>query len=273
MHHRASLSSSPHQAGVPEDQPISSRLNVRLRIRLEFMNQRPARCRLVMVIQADGRRRVRSSSDFQSCKRGYQNPPTASILVAVGNSCYDAAAFERAGISMKVVVVPHDPKWVDRFAIEREMVAQTLGSNVAAIHHIGSTAIPTVYAKPIIDMLIEVENIDEVDAYRPAMEELGYEALGEFGIPGRRYFRKESDAGIRTHHAHAFATGCPEIARHLAFRDFMIAHPDWAARYSDLKQTLATAHLDNIELYMDGKDAFIKEIDRRAAVWRVGSDD
>ena len=170
---------------------------------------------------------------------------------------------------MKVVVEPHNPRWADMFDIESKMVVQALGMNVVAIHHIGSTAIPTVHARPIIDMLVAVADIDDVDARNPAMESFGYEALGEYGIPGRRYFRKDDDAGIWTHQAHTFAAGSPEVERHLAFRDFVLAHPEWAKRYSDLKRKLAKAHPDNIERYMDGKEAFIKEADRKAAAWRA----
>ena len=172
---------------------------------------------------------------------------------------------------MRVVVEPHNPCWTDLFDIEAKKVAQALGSNVVAIHHIGSTAIPTIHAKPIIDMLIEAADIGDVDTHNSAMEALGYEAMGEYGIPGRRYFRKDDDARTRTHHAHVFATGCPEVERHLAFRDFMLEHPEWEGQYSDLKRKLAEAHSEDIEAYMDGKDAFIKEMNTKAAEWRAGS--
>ena len=168
-------------------------------------------------------------------------------------------------MSRKILVVPHNPQWAEMFAGEAKLVASALGPNVIAVHHIGSTAIPTIHAKPVIDMLIEVANVDAIDACNPAMEVLGYEPRGEFGIPGRRFFRKDDAAGIRTHHIHAFAAGSPQIERHLAFRDFLLVHPDWAGRYSDLKRRLADAHPDSIELYMDGKDAFIKQVDQLAA--------
>ena len=173
---------------------------------------------------------------------------------------------------MRVAVVPHDPVWADMFAVECTAVSRALGSNTIAIHHIGSTAIPFVYAKAIIDMLVEVADIEEVDEHNPAMEALGYEPMGECGISGRRYFRKDNDASVRTHHAHVFAAGRPDIVRHLAFRDFLLAHAEWATRYSDLKKKLAQAHPDDIDLYMAGKDAFIKDIDKKAAVWRTGLD-
>ena len=169
----------------------------------------------------------------------------------------------------KVEVVPHDPQWRDAFEAEAKHVAAALGENVVAIHHIGSTAIPNIYAKPVVDLLVEVRDIAEVDGRSSLMESLGYEVMGEYGIPGRRYFRKDNREGIRTHHVHAFEAGSAEVSRHLAFRDYMIAHPGDAQRYSELKRKLAAEHPQSPDGYMDGKDGFIKEMDRRAARWRT----
>jgi GrpB-like predicted nucleotidyltransferase (UPF0157 family) len=168
----------------------------------------------------------------------------------------------------KVEVVPHDPRWRDAFEAEAKRVAAALGENVLAVHHIGSTAVPSIYAKPVVDLLVEVGDVTEVDGRSPAMESLGYEVLGEFGIPGRRYFRKDTHEGMRTHNIHAFEAGSAEVGRHLAFRDYMIAHPEDAQRYSELKRKLAEEHPQSMDGYMDGKDGFIKEIDRKAARWR-----
>jgi GrpB-like predicted nucleotidyltransferase (UPF0157 family) len=99
------------------------------------------------------------------------------------------------------------------------------------------------------------------------MQSLGYESLGEFGIPGRRYFRRDNAAGERTHQVHAFQGGSPQIPRHVAFRDFLRAHAEVAQQYSDLKRRLAAAHPTDIEAYMDGKDGFIKEMETRALAW------
>jgi GrpB-like predicted nucleotidyltransferase (UPF0157 family) len=170
----------------------------------------------------------------------------------------------------RVEVVPHNPNWQQDFEAEAKRVAAVLGNNVTTIHHIGSTAIPTIYAKPIIDMLLEVSDIHRVDAQNSAMQALGYQSRGEFGIPGRRFFYKDSEAGIRTHHIHTFQTGSDQIRRHLAFRDYMRNHPREAQRYSELKQRLAQEYPLDIEGYMDGKDGFIKEIDQKAAVWLGG---
>ena len=172
-----------------------------------------------------------------------------------------------------VEVVPHNSGWRDEFEAEAKQVSAALSGNIVDIHHIGSTAVSDIYAKPIIDLLMEVRDISKVDEQSSAMESLGYEVMGEFGIPGRRYFRKDNRKGIRTHHIHTFESGSPEIERHLAFRDYMIAHPEEAQMYSKLKKKLAAENSQNPDEYMDGKDSFIKEIDQKAARWRKSPTD
>ena len=167
----------------------------------------------------------------------------------------------------RVEVVRHDPRWREEFENESGRVAGALGENVVGVHHIGSTSIPGIYAKPVIDILVEVRNIAHVDKLSANMESLGYEVMGEFGILGRRYFRKDEASGTRTHQIHTFETGSPEIARHLAFRDYMIAHPEEAQKYSNLKRRLALEYPYSMDDYMDGKDGFIKEMETRAAAW------
>ena len=170
---------------------------------------------------------------------------------------------------IKVEVVPHDPSWRDVFEAESKQIALALTENAIAIHHIGSTAISQIHAKPIIDMLVVVKYIIKVDTQNSALEALGYQAMGEFGISGRRFFRKGNEAGIRTHHIHTFEVNSPQIERHLRFRDYMISHPKDAHQYSELKQELANKYYNNIEGYMDGKTGFIKAMDMKAAKWRA----
>lgn len=92
--------------------------------------------------------------------------------------------------------------------------------------------------------------------------------MGEFGIPGRRYYRKNNASGIRTHKVNAYKAGSPEVERHIAFRDYIIAHPIEAQAYSDLKQKLAQEHPYDIEAYMDGKEPYIKKHEGKAIAWR-----
>lgn len=93
------------------------------------------------------------------------------------------------------------------------------------------------------------------------MEQLNYEVMGEFGIRGRRYFRKDNAAGIRTHHIHAFDVGSPELARHIAFRNFLRTHSEQARQYEKLKLELATRFPDDREQYTEGKSEFIRMIE------------
>ncbi|MGB3193363.1 MAG: GrpB family protein [Limnoraphis sp.] len=164
----------------------------------------------------------------------------------------------------KVEVVPPNPNWKQDFQKESQQIANIFGENLIDIHHIGSTSIPDIYAKPIIDLLVVVKDITKVDEKNAEMESFGYTIMGELGIIGRRYFRKDNSAGIRTHHVHVFAVGSTEIKRHLAFRDYLITHLEEAQQYSVLKQELAAKYPDNIEGYMDGKDSFIKEVEKKA---------
>lgn len=170
---------------------------------------------------------------------------------------------------IQVEVVPPDPSWREEFESESQQLASVMGDNLVAIHHIGSTAIPGIYAKPVIDLLIEVKDIHQTDAQSEAIAQMGYEVLGEYGLPGRRYFRKYRSPGIRTHHVHTYETGSSEITRHLAFRDYAIAHPEVAQQYSHLKRELAQQYPQDIEAYMDGKDGFIKAIEQKALEWQA----
>ena len=168
----------------------------------------------------------------------------------------------------KVEVVPHNPNWRVLFEIEANQIAIALAKNVTAIHHIGSTSIETIYAKPIIDILVTVKLISKVDNHNSQMQSLGYQYMGEFGIRGRRFFLKDNMAKVRTHHVHVFETDSPQVKRHLAFRDYLNAHLEQAQAYSILKQSLVEKYPHDIEQYMDGKDGFIQEIDRKAAEWQ-----
>jgi GrpB-like predicted nucleotidyltransferase (UPF0157 family) len=168
---------------------------------------------------------------------------------------------------MTIRVVAPDPTWRAKFEGEADQIAGVLGGVVTAIHHIGSTSIPGIFAKPVIDIVLEVVDVNALDGISDGMEFLGYEGMGEFGIKGRRYFRRDDLLGARTHQVHAFVRGDPQVQRHLAFRDYLIAHPEIAAAYSTLKRELADQHPDDMEAHMDGKDPFIKEQEAKALAW------
>jgi len=165
-----------------------------------------------------------------------------------------------------IVLAPHNPEWAAAYASEAASIVRALSNLPIELEHIGSTAIPGIVAKPVIDMLGAVPSVEKLDEHSDRLTTLGYEALGEFGIAGRRYFRKNAANGVRTHHLHVFAVDCPEIARHLNFRDYLRAFPMTAVAYSALKQDLAKRSGDT-RAYTDGKTAFVRAVDLRALAW------
>lgn len=171
-------------------------------------------------------------------------------------------------MTRKIEVLPHNPRWKELFRDEAEQIGQALGDEAVAIHHIGSTAIPGISAKPILDILIEVKDIRKVNTMNPRMEALGYKSLGEYGIPGRRFFVKGGDEN-RSHHVHIFQQGDPEVERHLNFRDFLTCHPVEALEYSRLKEDLARQFPTDIGGYMEGKNGMIQVLERRAMIWKA----
>ncbi|WP_274362839.1 GrpB family protein [Paenibacillus thermotolerans] len=169
----------------------------------------------------------------------------------------------------KVEVLPYNPLWVSKFEEEAENFRLIFGKEIIVIHHIGSTAVPGLNAKPIIDVMPVVKDINRVDEYNGQLLLQGYESKGENGICGRRYFTKGGNH--RTHHIHIYALGNPQIERHLAFRDYLRAHPKTAKNYGDLKAELAVQYPYDISSYIKGKEELGLEIDRLAAEWAKNS--
>ena len=162
-----------------------------------------------------------------------------------------------------ITVLNYDPEWPLKYERERKAIAEILDGNGISIYHIGSTSVPGLAAKPIIDMMAVVRSLEKVDDARGKFSELGYEYLGEFGIAGRRYFRKGGDE--RTHQIHIFqADDWNNIGRHLAFRDYMRTHEKERAEYAKIKTALAQRFPYDIDGYCDGKDAFVREMEKRA---------
>ncbi len=171
-----------------------------------------------------------------------------------------------------IEVVPHDPTACTAFAREAEALEHVFGEALIAIHHIGSTSISGLPAKPIIDLLVVWRETATISRFSSAMEALGYRDRGECldaeipGTPGRFYFSKDQD-GMRTHNTHVCAVGHSEIGDKLAFRDYLRAHPRRAAEYGALKQNLAARFRHDNIAYMRGKDAFIRTILEEARQW------
>lgn len=154
-------------------------------------------------------------------------------------------------------IVPHDPRWAQIYENEAKLVATLMGDAVRTLHHIGSTAIPDLPAKPIIDILLEVSSLQAVDDCAERLREIGYEARGEYGIAGRRYFnRKPTGAAIGVH-LHGYATGSFQVKRHLAFRDYLVMKPEIAAQYAALKAELSLKDRALKAEYQRAKQPFV----------------
>jgi GrpB-like predicted nucleotidyltransferase (UPF0157 family) len=163
-----------------------------------------------------------------------------------------------------VIIVPYDPGWPARFEAERSVLAGVFAGCEAVIEHIGSTAVPGLGAKPVIDVLIGLPSLVEAERRIPALDAAGYEYVREHetALPDRRYFRKPR-VGPRAFHLHCVAHGGESWGRHLAFRDHLRANPASAAAYEDLKRALA-ARLAKWE-YAEAKGPFIQGVLAAAA--------
>lgn len=169
---------------------------------------------------------------------------------------------------MNVVVTEYNDKWDQMFKEEAQKIKEIFADELIDNYHIGSTSVPGLKAKPIIDMMPVVKDIEKIDSFNEQMEGLGYECMGELGMTGRRYFRKGGDN--RTHQVHVFQSdNKQDIHRHLAVRDYLRTHPEAVKQYGNLKENLAKQFPKDIEEYMDGKDAFVKELEKRALRWYV----
>ena len=162
-----------------------------------------------------------------------------------------------------ITVTEYDPLWPQKFQAESRLIRGILADNFLAIYHIGSTAVPGLAAKPIIDIMAVVKSLVQVDDAAEDFSQIGYEYLGEFGIAGRRYLRKGGEE--RTHQIHIFqADDWANIGRHLAFRDYMRSHEKERAEYAKIKTELAQRFPYDIDGYCDGKEHFVREMERAA---------
>lgn len=166
----------------------------------------------------------------------------------------------------EIKMCAYDENYKKLFLLEKKALENILQENLSQIHHIGSTAIIGIKAKPIIDILIAVKDLEKVDEKNLEFENLAYEYMGEFGIKNRRYFRK--GGFYRTHQIHIFKEDDEfNIIRHLAFRDYLNTFKEKAKEYEKLKIKLAKLYPYDIEKYCDGKDEWVKTLEKEALAW------
>lgn len=161
---------------------------------------------------------------------------------------------------MEVHIAEYDPRWPQLFAEEAVRVREALGRQaVVALEHVGSTSVPGLAAKPVIDIQVVVRSLEDAERAVPALEELGYRRRP--GLDAKRlYFPRDDAQGRRCFHLHVYGPDHPSREAHLTFRDHMRTHPDEAARYESLKRGLATRHPEDSLAYNDAKTEYIMSI-------------
>lgn len=168
-----------------------------------------------------------------------------------------------------VRLMPHDPAWAPRFAAEATLIESAIGSWITGgIHHVGSTAVPELSAKPIIDIAVGVESLEAARPCIAILRDLDY-LYSPYRGEVMHWFCKP-DPARRTHHLHLIPTGSVRLSDEIVFRDYLIAHPDRAVEYDDLKRRLAAEHPEDREAYTRAKAGFVIETTARAHAWREG---
>lgn len=163
----------------------------------------------------------------------------------------------------RVELVPYDPGWPERFRAEAERLAGGLEGVARRIDHIGSTAVPGLVAKPTIDILVVVEELEPDAGYRGPLERLGY-LFRPDDEPEHRFFYAPPE-GPRRYQVHVVRRGGPWDERHLRFRDYLRSHQEVATEYAKLKRALAVRYEDDPLAYAEAKTPFVRDVERRAA--------
>jgi GrpB-like predicted nucleotidyltransferase (UPF0157 family) len=162
------------------------------------------------------------------------------------------------GLEKGVVrLVPYTPEWKQLYEMEKVSLQDRLDAYILDIQHVGSTSIPGMLAKPIVDIAIAIADFEEARVCIPLMEELEYEYRGEFGIPHRHYFVKGDP---RTFHVHMSEIDSLEWENTILFRDYICQHTDIAKEYAQLKISLALKYPQERTAYMEGKTAFVERV-------------
>ena len=196
------------------------------------------------------------------------------MAVADGQPLKQLARYDMAGkeaampAPFAVELLPHDPAWPVAAAAEGRALAILLGPCLLAVHDIGSTAIPGICAKPVLDLLPVVTDLPALETHRAALEAAGYCWNGEYGLERRRYCTKDDPVtGRRLVQIHFYAAGDPAIERHLAFRDYLKAHPAVAQDYAAEKQRCRALHPGNSHDYSRCKYDWIGRVEAEALAW------
>ena len=167
-----------------------------------------------------------------------------------------------------VVVVPYDEAWKKDFEDIRAELSEVLDGIVMSIEHVGSTSVPGLYAKPIIDIDVVIESMDDFEGVKNQLAKIGYSHEGDKGIPGREAFDYEGKEHLRNHHLYVCSKDASELKRHMSFRDYLRTHPDAVEEYSRVKLEGAKLYPYDIDSYIEHKSPFIEKIYKEIGISR-----
>lgn len=165
-----------------------------------------------------------------------------------------------------ISVVSHDPEWVGEFEREAAAIRNALSDVLVRIEHVGSTAVPGLPAKPIIDIQVSVDSIRKRESFVLPLERLGYLFAPDPDSPDYHFFGKPKGRP-RRYHVHVCAAGSDEEMRHLVVRDFLRSHSEDAGRYAEFKHELARFNQHDRVAYIEGKEPFMRDLEQRAIAW------
>ena len=173
-----------------------------------------------------------------------------------------------ASAPIRVELVPHSHLWAEQARCEADALRKLLGPLCRAMHHVGSTAVPDLIAKPVIDLLAEVGTLAMLDDAAKLLAQRRYVDWGDYGVPGRRYFSLDDlGTGRRVVQLHCFEAGHPSAQDMIAFCAYLRAHPEQARAYERVKQECCRRHPDNSTDYARAKDAWIRPLDAAVRSW------
>ena len=158
-----------------------------------------------------------------------------------------------------ISVIPYNPNWANEFERIKNELLPTLSNSVISIEHVGSTSVPGLYAKPIIDIdiVIGVQSFDEV---KTLLAKIGYFHIGDLGIDGREAFKHENKSHLMEHHLCVCRENADELKRHIALRNFLRTNEEYRDKYSQVKLEMAKKFPHDIDSYIMGKQPVILEI-------------
>ncbi|MBW9154621.1 GrpB family protein [Clostridium estertheticum] len=168
--------------------------------------------------------------------------------------------------TLKVIVVPYDSNWNDEFIKIKFFLEKALENNIIAIEHVGSTSVEGLFAKPIIDIDVIIENYEKFDNVKSRLEKLGYYHEGDLGIKNREAFAYTEKHEFMTHHLYVCPRNSEELKRHITFRNYLRTHTEDREKYSAIKLQSALKYPTDIDNYCENKSPCIAEIYKKCGL-------